>query len=560
MPKSVNGPITAALLLIAGCASPFSSGTATRNRAEPPAAGPTAAAATPQSAQNAPAFDRKPPIDRSAAGDQPASERRISELLTAARARQQAGRLDVAQYGYEQVLRLDPQNMTAHYQLACIADDQGRFAEAERHYSVLLRQAPHDPDLLASLGWSYLLQQRYDDCESVLREALRYAPHHQTALYNLGWLYGTRGDFDQALAVFRTAGTEADARRALAELQQNTRTNPGTAAEAYAAAPVVSAPAPWIDSRTDAREPQLAIQNGSRIGGVRAGTSPQQTPLPSINPGGNPAVRNDRSPPVQIDGMFSEIDAYARSSPTQANHARQVESQTAEVGAANRTREPSPGGTEPVGYEPGVGLAGGQQRPMITPGIPGAGSTKSASGAAPWNALPPVTSRAVDGSAGNATTTTSAAEWQRTPARDSRLPDWTNGAGPRGPGRDPSGSGALRGSAARQDAQLTAAQLGMGAGPGGVFMPIGDSAVSSVGSGTTDSRPIPIPTGIVGGRPPASAENSLSSQQPGPSRQSPATQTAGFAPSSSLAAPGLPPWPGRSSILAPVPTDVRASE
>src|SRR5262245_11842089 len=310
MPNSANRLIAAALLLTAGCASPFSSGSATRNRAEAPASGPTAATApgSPQAAQNAQAGERKLADDRLRAGEKPVFERRIDELLAAASARQQAGRLDVAQYGYEQVLRLDPQNMKAHFQLACIADDQGRFADAERHYSVVLGQPPHNPDLLASLGWSYLLQARYDDCERALREALRYAPKHQTALYNLGWLYGTRGDFDQALAVFRSAGTEADARRALAELQ-NARPNPGTGTEAYAAAPVISAPSPGSDSRLDVREPQLAAQMRLAAAGAASPAIQQRAPFPGTNPGGNGQARNDLLPPVQINGMFSEIDA-----------------------------------------------------------------------------------------------------------------------------------------------------------------------------------------------------------------------------------------------------------
>jgi hypothetical protein len=406
------------------------------------------------------------------------------------------------------------------------------------------------------------LQQRYDDCESALREALRYAPHHQTALYNLGWLYGTRGDFDQALAVFRVAGTEADARRALAELQQNSRPNPGAATEAYAAAPVISAPPPGSDSRIEAREPQLAAQIRSPAAGAPSPASQQRAPFPGTNPGGSLQARNELPPSVQINGMFSEIDAYARSSPTQANHAREVEPQTTEIGADIRTRDPArarPGNTKAVGYEPAVGLAGGPPRPVITPGIPGAGVTRADSGSAAWNTLPSAPSRAVESGADTATATTSAAEWSRMPQRDSRLPDWTNGAATRVPGVEPAGTGVLRGgSVSRQDAQLTAAQLGLSAGPGGVLVPVGDWTASPVGSGTTDSRSIPIPTGAAGGRLSSPPENSLSRQQPGPSRQSPATQTAGFAPSPS--APGLPPWPGRPAILAPVPTDVRVNE
>jgi Flp pilus assembly protein TadD len=561
MPNSANGLTICALLLMAGCASPFSSGSATRNRSEAPAAGQVAAVPTsPQSNQNAQAAERKAADDPS--GDKSVFERRIAELLAAASKRQQAGRLDVAQYGYEQVLRLDPQNMKAHYQLACIADDQRRFADAEQHYTVLLGLAPHNPDLLASLGWSYLLQGRNDDCERVLREALRYAPNHQTALYNLGWLYGTRGNFDQAVAIFRSAGTEADAQRALAELQQNVRPHPGAATEAYAAAPVNSAPAPWNDNRTDTRDPSLAAQNVLRGTGIPPGTGQHWTQPSGTNPGGSLQTLNDR-PPFPGNSMFSEIDAYARSSPTQANHARQVESQTVELGLDGRARDPSvirPGSTDALRNDPAVGLAGGRQAPMITPGIPGPGAIRAVTGIPAGN-ISSSTFPAGDSAANNATTMTHAAEWSRPVPRDSRLPEWTNSAGPRNLGVDPQGIAATRREpASRQDAHLTAAQLGLGAGPGGVLLPMGDWTSSPVGPEATGSRSaVPIPAGEVGGGFPR-PENSLPGQQPALSRQPPVTQTAGFPPAQSPPAPGLPSWPGRPSILAPVPTDVRVNE
>src|SRR5260221_13197189 len=104
MPYSAIGLLTTALLLFAGCASPFSSGSATRNRAEAPATGQIAA--TSPATQNPRAADRKLSDDRIAPGEKPVIEQRIAELLAAAASRQQSGRLDVAQYGYEQVLRL----------------------------------------------------------------------------------------------------------------------------------------------------------------------------------------------------------------------------------------------------------------------------------------------------------------------------------------------------------------------------------------------------------------------------------------------------------------------
>ena len=152
------------------------------------------------------------------AGD---SERRIQDLLATGERCQSAGDRRAARIAFEQALRLAPGDASVNYQLAIMDDEEGRFADAERHYFTVMKQTPNDPNVLSSLGWSYLLQGRYDDSDRILREALRYDPNNKFALNNLGMLYGTRGDYDGALTIFRMAGSEADAQQALALLKQN---------------------------------------------------------------------------------------------------------------------------------------------------------------------------------------------------------------------------------------------------------------------------------------------------------------------------------------------------
>src|SRR4029079_4048638 len=131
------------------------------------------------------------------------------QKLQIAEALAEAGRADRAndpagvRTAYARVVALEPMHAYANYQLAVIADNEGRFTEAERHYQTLLRKSPRNADLLASLGWSYLLQGRYEESERTLREALAVDSKHRTAMYNLGWLYGTLGDYDQSIAIFR---------------------------------------------------------------------------------------------------------------------------------------------------------------------------------------------------------------------------------------------------------------------------------------------------------------------------------------------------------------------
>lgn len=220
---SRRGPasIAASIVLMAGCTSagmPWGKtaksgpGTADAFAQQQPIDEPTR-----DRGRNAPA-GRTPRGNAAAVADSADRNGQIDQLLATAAGHDEARNQSAARVAYERVLKLDPDHPGARYRLAVIADNEGRYDEAERHYRILLKHTPHDPDLLASLGWSYLLQRRYDESEQVLREGLRHDPRHQTALYNLGWLYGTLGDYDQALDIFRKAGSEDDAQRAISEL------------------------------------------------------------------------------------------------------------------------------------------------------------------------------------------------------------------------------------------------------------------------------------------------------------------------------------------------------
>jgi len=238
MPHSVHRLPVTVLMLLTGCASPMLSGQMSLGRrgSVTPASDIASDPALPGATRDSQLANRKPSENRNSTRETPALERRTQELLAAGSRSRRDGKLAAARMSYEQVLRIDRENSEAHYWLAVIADDQGRFADAELHYSVLLKQNPRDPNVLASLGWSQLLQGRYDDSERTLRNALTYSPTHQTALYNLGWLYGTRGDYQKALGIFRSAGNESDAQRAIAELRQNAPRSEGAiGADVYAA-------------------------------------------------------------------------------------------------------------------------------------------------------------------------------------------------------------------------------------------------------------------------------------------------------------------------------------
>jgi len=138
---------------------------------------------------------------------------------------------------FEHALRVTPDNVVAHYNLANALAAQGRTAEALAHYGRAkgIRRAPAQNtigSLLAAEGRldeaighyreALRLDPRYADAYNNLgvllarqgnaaearrqyQEALRYRPRHADALYNLGRLEAAEGRPDRALAHFGSA-------------------------------------------------------------------------------------------------------------------------------------------------------------------------------------------------------------------------------------------------------------------------------------------------------------------------------------------------------------------
>ncbi len=431
----------------------------------------------PRASQSA---DRMSTESRTAISSTPASEQRIADLLASASLSQRARKLAEARTTYEQVLRLDSRNMTANYQLAVIADDEGRFADARQYYFALLRQSPHNPDVLASLGWSYLLQGRYDDCESALKDALHYAPAHQTALYNLGWLYGSRGDYEYALALFRKAGTEAEAQRALAELQQT----------------MPPAQAPAIGG---SQNPQMAGRERPAPQGISAPTPWNSDPRATDS--------RDRA---RTSGVFSEVDAFASSSPAQANRERRADPQSIEDRGDTRAAETiasRPWGTQTIQYEQSPRRQTDQHHAVITPGLPRPGFSGPRTAATPSNAGSSETAP------GTRPVVNIPADWQRNVPGAAGPPQWSDsGITGRSESAADGASMPRAEQTFRQDACATAAQLGLGAGQP---CPIVANATQTPGVPPVSGRPSlspPIPTDVI----PTQAEGDRAVNQPVP--------------------------------------------
>lgn len=125
--------------------------------------------------------------------------------LLKAKQAEQARQNQVAKSLYEQVLVLQPQNAEAHHRLGVLADQDGRYLEAQQHYQAALQQQPQNASLLSDIGYSFYSQDRLDEAEQYLKAALQMQPENQYARNNLAQVYGRRAQQTGSPADYKLA-------------------------------------------------------------------------------------------------------------------------------------------------------------------------------------------------------------------------------------------------------------------------------------------------------------------------------------------------------------------
>lgn len=106
---------------------------------------------------------------------------------------------------WQHMLRLDPDDVEAHFGLGSFLQSQGRLEEAAERYRRVIAGAPDHAQAHHNLG---LVRQAQGDVEVAIghyREAIRAMPEHANAHNNLGSALATRGPTDEALEHLRRA-------------------------------------------------------------------------------------------------------------------------------------------------------------------------------------------------------------------------------------------------------------------------------------------------------------------------------------------------------------------
>lgn len=118
------------------------------------------------------------------------------------------GKLDEAKSGFESVLALDPDNVTALVNLGAVGFRMEDYDAAELHLNRAVRLNPDAGAAWLTLGVLYLETERLDDALAALTRAVVLEPKNWRAHNYLGvtvgrkgWLYGAAEELGKAIAL-----------------------------------------------------------------------------------------------------------------------------------------------------------------------------------------------------------------------------------------------------------------------------------------------------------------------------------------------------------------------
>ncbi len=124
-------------------------------------------------------------------------------LVAEARRDFSAGRFDDAERKYTQVLKLDEKNAFTLGNLAAIQLERGRFDDAEKNLKVALATAPDDAYNLSLLGILKFRQDKFDEALNALSRSAKLDPNNAETQNYLGITFSQKGQREAAEAALR---------------------------------------------------------------------------------------------------------------------------------------------------------------------------------------------------------------------------------------------------------------------------------------------------------------------------------------------------------------------
>ena len=118
---------------------------------------------------------------------------------------QQEGRFDEAEKAYQTALRLDPDYVKVHVNMALIFLERSKLEESRKYYERALQLEPQNGEVRS--GYAYLLERLGlpDEARVEYEKAIRLNPKSARLLYTYGAFLDKRGDIDGAISQYRRA-------------------------------------------------------------------------------------------------------------------------------------------------------------------------------------------------------------------------------------------------------------------------------------------------------------------------------------------------------------------
>ena len=129
----------------------------------------------------------------------------IDETLRIAVQHHQAGRLQQAQQHYEEVLRVDPQNVDGLHLLGVVLNQQGNHARAIESIRAALQLQPDSPVFLTNLAAVHSSAGNHAEAAAYCQKALQVEPGNLKAHFDLGCAYRAQGKLEEAAASLKSA-------------------------------------------------------------------------------------------------------------------------------------------------------------------------------------------------------------------------------------------------------------------------------------------------------------------------------------------------------------------
>lgn len=115
------------------------------------------------------------------------------------------GLVDLARGMFKQVLAINCSSTNAHFHLAEIASDRGKFDEAMIHYTEILKTNPEDLDVLNLIGTCFMDKGELEQAKAALCKLIDRHPTFVPAYINLGGILSNSGSYDEAIELFEKA-------------------------------------------------------------------------------------------------------------------------------------------------------------------------------------------------------------------------------------------------------------------------------------------------------------------------------------------------------------------